>query len=130
MDTENNQEWYFPTKSGIFPTLKESSENQDGVRWFKTIGRTRGSAARGCANAAPAAMPPPTEAREGCSGLVGDACTRQLDVVDDDRRHPCSLAVYDDAAGLGCAKHNKASAMSLRVTLYGSRLKDALSDMC
>ena len=27
-------------------------------------GRTRASAARGCANAAPAAMPPPTEARE------------------------------------------------------------------
>ena len=39
------------------------------------------------------------------------------------------LAVYDDAAGLRCAKH-KASAMSLSVTLYGSRLKDALSDMC
>ena len=30
-------------------------------------------------------MPPPTEAREGCSGLVGDACTHQLDGVDDDR---------------------------------------------
>ena len=33
--------------------------------------------------AAPAAMPPPTEAREGAegySGLVGDACARQLDV--------------------------------------------------
>ena len=30
----------------------------------------RVSAARGCANAAPAAMPPPTEAREGCSGLM------------------------------------------------------------
>ena len=30
---------------------------------------------------------------------------------------------------LALAKH-KASAMSLRVTLYGSRLKDALSDMC
>ena len=35
----------------------------------KKIGRTRASAARGCANAAPAAMPPPIEAREGCSQL-------------------------------------------------------------
>ena len=35
-------------------------------RWLKKIGRTRASAARGCANAAPAAMPLPTEAREGC----------------------------------------------------------------
>ena len=33
-----------------------------------------------CANAAPAAMPPPTEAREGCSGLMGDACARQLEL--------------------------------------------------
>ena len=32
------------------------------------------SAARGCAKVAPAAMPQPTEAREGCSGLVGEAC--------------------------------------------------------
>ena len=31
----------------------------------KKIGRTRASDARGCENAAPAAMPPPTEAREG-----------------------------------------------------------------
>ena len=38
------------------------------------FGRTRASAARGCANTAPAAMPQPTEAREGCSGLVGEAC--------------------------------------------------------
>ena len=38
--------------------------------WVKKFGRTRASAARGCANAAPAAMPQPTEAREGCSGLV------------------------------------------------------------
>ena len=49
----------------------------------KKIGRTRAASAarpRGCANAAPAAMPPPTEAREGCSGLMGDACAaRQLD---------------------------------------------------
>ena len=44
--------------------------------------------ARGCANAAPAAMPPPTEAREGCSGLVGDACARQLDGGVDGRRPP------------------------------------------
>ena len=58
--------------------------------WLKKIGRTRGSAARGCANAAPAAMPPATKAREGCSGLVGDACARQL------------LAVYYAAAGLRC----------------------------
>ena len=42
---------------------------------------SRASAARGCANpnAAPTAMPLPTEAREGCSGLVGEACARQLD---------------------------------------------------
>ena len=50
-------------------------------KWVKKIGRTRASAARGCANTAPAAMPPPTEAREGCSGLVGEACARQLDGV-------------------------------------------------
>ena len=41
------------------------------------------SATQGCANAAPAAMPQPTEAREGCSGLVGDVCARQLDGVVD-----------------------------------------------
>ena len=57
-------------------------------RWVKKIGRTRASAARGCANAAPAAMPPPTEAREGCSGIVGDACARQLDGGVDGRRPP------------------------------------------
>ena len=45
----------------------------------RKIGRLRGSRTRGCANAAPAAMPPPTEAREGCSGLMGDACAHQLD---------------------------------------------------
>ena len=56
--------------------------------WLKKIGRTRASAARGCANAAPAAMPLPTEAREGCSGLVGDACARQLDGGVDGRRPP------------------------------------------
>ena len=58
MDIENNQAWYFPTKSGIFPTLLEESRCH-GVKWFKTIGRTRGLAARGCADVAPAAMPPP-----------------------------------------------------------------------
>ena len=53
-------------------------------------------------NAAPAAMPPPTEAREGCSGLVGDLppCTRtrQLDSVDETTTADDILAVYDDAA--------------------------------
>ena len=39
-------------------------------------------------DAAPAAMTPPTEAREGCSGLVGDACARQLDGGVDGRRPP------------------------------------------
>ena len=58
--------------------------------WLKKFGRTRASAARGCANAAPAAMPQPTEAREGCSGLVGEACARQLDGVVDGRRPPHS----------------------------------------
>ena len=56
--------------------------------WVRKIGRLRGSRTRGCANAAPAAMPPPTEAREGCSGLVGDACARQLDGGVDGRRPP------------------------------------------
>ena len=36
----------------------------------------------------PAAMLPPTESREGCSGLVGDACARQLDGGVDGRRPP------------------------------------------
>ena len=54
----------------------------------RKIGRLRGSRTRGCANAAPAAMPPPTEAREGCSGLMGDACARQLDGGVDGRRPP------------------------------------------
>ena len=71
-------------------------------------------------------MPSPTEAREGCSGLVGDACARQLDGVVDGRRHPCY--VYDDAAALRSAKQ-KASAMSLVVMDTGSGLKDALSNM-
>ena len=59
--------------------------------WVKKIGRlseVRALEARGCANAAPAAMPPPTEAREGCSGLVGEACARQLDGGVDGRRPP------------------------------------------
>ena len=38
-------------------------------------------------------MPPPTEAREGCSGHVGDACTHQLDGVDDNRRPPSLLSI-------------------------------------
>ena len=51
--------------------------------------RPRASAARGCANAAPVAMPPPTETSiEGCPGLVGDACARQLDGGVDGRRPP------------------------------------------
>ena len=56
--------------------------------WRKKIGRTRSSAARVRERAAPAAMPPPTEAREGCSGLVGEACARQLDGGVDGRRPP------------------------------------------
>ena len=40
-------------------------------------------------NAAPAGMPLSTEAGEGSSGLVGDACARQLDGVVDDGRPPC-----------------------------------------
>ena len=56
--------------------------------WLRKIGRTRASGARECANAAPAAMPLPTEANEGCSGLVGDACVRQLDGGVDGRRPP------------------------------------------
>ena len=39
-------------------------------RWVKKIGRTRASAARGCANAAPAAMPPPTEASRERAALA------------------------------------------------------------
>ena len=57
----------------------------------------------GCANAAPAAMPLPTEARDGCSGLVGDACARQLlmasSTMDD------HLAVHDDDAVCKVAEH-------------------------
>ena len=54
-----------------------------GVRTDPSVGRSRG-----CANAAPAAMPPSSEAREGCSGLVGEACARQLDGGVDGRRPP------------------------------------------
>ena len=61
--------------------------------WVKKIGRLRGSRTRGCANAAPAAMPPPTEAREGYSGLMGDACARQLDGGVDGRRPPLPSTV-------------------------------------
>ena len=49
------------------------------------------SRTRRCSNAAPAAMPPPTDAREGCSGLVGDACTRQLDGDDETTGQTTSL---------------------------------------
>ena len=44
--------------------------------WVKNIGRLRGSRTRGCANEAPTATPPPTEAREGCSQLW--PCGRRL----------------------------------------------------
>ena len=79
--------------------LSSDCVNISGYRTFtlhiaQKIGRIRAPAARGCANAAPAAMPPPTEAREGCSGLMGDACARQLDGgVDtaDVRRPPITL---------------------------------------
>ena len=40
-----------------------------------------------------AAMPPPTEAREDCSGLVGEACARQLDGGVDGRRLTCPIVV-------------------------------------
>ena len=64
---------------------------------LKKIGRTRrrpleGARTRGTS----AAMPPPTEAREGCPGLVGDACARQLDDGVDGRRPP--FTVDGDAA--------------------------------
>ena len=50
--------------------------------------------------AAPAAMPQPTEAREGCSGLVGEACARQLDGVGstaDPDDHLTTLTLDGDA---------------------------------
>ena len=75
----------------------------------KKIGRTLASAARECANTAPAAMPLPTEAREGCSGLVGDACAHQLDGGVDGQRPPVTLSDGDanvwgrhKAEGLRC----------------------------
>ena len=46
------------------------------------------SRTRPCPNAVQAAMPLPTEAREGSSGLVGDACACQLDGGVDGRRPP------------------------------------------
>ena len=62
-------------------------------------------------------MPLPTKAREGCSGLVGDAHACQLDGVDDDRRQPCCL--YVDAA-VGAVAKLKSCAMSLEVIGAGS----------
>ena len=59
--------------------------------WVKKIGRLRGSRTRGVEGARMRHQRPcrrPLKAREGCSGLVGDACARQLDGGVDGRRPP------------------------------------------
>ena len=75
------------------PGLLHESYAHSRYIWLKKIGRPRRPALGRCpnGNAAPAAMPLPTEAREGSSGLVGDAFARQLDGVVDNRRPPCCL---------------------------------------
>ena len=75
--------------------------------WLKEVWTAPTPRTRRCPNAAPAAMPLPTEAREGSSGLVGDACARQLDGGDDDRRPPCCPQ---------CSGKQKIPAMALQAT--------------
>ena len=62
----------------------------------RKIGRTQAPAARGCANAATAAMPLPTEAREGCSGLVGEACARRSSMVGLQEAHSDGTTTHTD----------------------------------
>ena len=86
----------------------------------KKIGRTRALAARGCANAAPAAMPLPTEAREGCSGALWARPVHASSMVEstaDDH-----LTVDSDANVCAGAKQ-KVSAVSLGAGGHGHRLQ-------
>ena len=53
------------------------SKRSDGPEHRPLEGAARESEC-GTSGHAPMAMPPPTEAKEGCSGLVGEACARQL----------------------------------------------------
>ena len=62
-------------------------------------------------------MPLPTKAREGCSGLVGDAHACQLDMAS--TTTDGNLAVYVDAA-VGAVAKLKSCAMSLEVIGAGS----------
>ena len=54
-------------------------------------------------------MPPPTEAREGCSGLVGVACDHQLD------------GVVDDVLDVGGMPHRKSGQLFKRHALVHER---------
>ena len=83
-----------------------------------------------CGTGGHAAAALPTEAREGCPGLVGDPCARQLDGgVDGRRLADDHLKTVDGDANVCAGAKQKVSAMSLEVMDTGSRLKDALSDM-
>ena len=71
-------------------------------------------------------MPPPTEAREGYSGLVGDACARQLDMHNRtwwSRRPTTTLPMHltlDSDANVCAGAKQKVSAVSLGVMDTGS----------
>ena len=67
-------------------------------------------------------MPPPTEAKEGCSGLVGEACARQLDGGVDGRRLHVPYLTLDGVGDANvCAGAKLTScAMSLGVMDTGS----------
>ena len=86
--------------------------------------------ARECPNAAPAAMPPPTEAREGCSVLVGDACARQLDGGVDGRRPPYRQRTLDvtecgDQQSDGLRSTGTGTGSMLGVSAHDSRQQSA-----
>ena len=81
--------------------------------WLKEIGRPRALRTGGCANAASAAIPLPTEGREGSSSLMGDTFACHLDgIVASTTTDDGILAVHDDGAVCAGAKLS-APAMAL-----------------
>ena len=98
--------------------------------WLKEIGRPRALRTGGCANAASAAIPLPTEGREGSSSLMGDTFACHLDgIVASMTTDDGILAVHDDGAVCAGAKLSApamalsagASLLPLRLSRSGSR---------
>ena len=90
--------------------------------WLKKIGRTRRRPLEGARTRHQRPCPLPTEAREGCPGLVGDACARQLEMVETgvEQSTADDHLTVDGDANVRAGVRQKVSAVSLGVMDYGS----------